>query len=100
MSWLAVLVLAGGAYGFKLVGVLVGGRFEAPLVRQAILLLPPAMFAAVIVLQTFERSTELVLDARVVGLVVASVAAWRKLPFFVVIVAAMAATALVRAIAG
>lgn len=100
MSWTAILILAAGAYGFKVLGVLVGGRFEAPLIRRAILLLPPALFSAVIALQTFERSTELVFDARAVGLVAAAFAAWRKLPFIVIIVVAMAATALVRLVAG
>jgi hypothetical protein len=37
-----------------------------------------------------------VLDARLVGLVVAGLALWRRAPFVVVIVLASAATALVR----
>ena len=100
MSWAAILVLAAGAYGFKLAGTLVGNRIANPLLRRAISLIPPALFSAVIVLQTFERDNELVLDARVVGLAVALVAAWRKVPFIGIIVLAMASTALVRLIAG
>lgn len=96
MSWAAILVLAGGAYLFKLTGVLVGNRLEHPLLRRSISLIPPALFCALIALQTFERSTELVLDARVVGLVVALTATWRKVPFIGVIVLAMVATALTR----
>lgn len=41
----------------------------------------------------------LVLDARAIGVAVAVVATWRRLPFPVVIVVAAAATALVRAVA-
>ena len=99
MSWAAILVLAAGAYGFKLAGVLVGTRIEHPLLLRSVSLIPPALFCALIVLQTFERDTDLVLDARAVGLVVALVATWRKVPFVGVILLAMAATALARVIA-
>ena len=96
MSWAAILVLAAGAYGFKLAGVLVGNRIEHPTLRRSISLIPPALFCALIALQTFERDTDLVLDARVAGLVVALFATWRKVPFIGVIVLAMAATAVAR----
>ena len=96
MSWAAILVLAAGAYGFKLAGVLVGNRIEHPLLRRSISLIPPALFCALIALQTFERDTDLVFDARVAGLVVALFATWRKVPFIGVIVQAMAATAVAR----
>ncbi|MBT6445014.1 MAG: AzlD domain-containing protein [Acidimicrobiaceae bacterium] len=96
MSWAAILVLAAGAYGFKLAGVLVGNRIEHPLLRRSISLIPPALFCALIALQTFERDTDLVFDARVAGLVVALFATWRKVPFIGVIVLAMAATAVAR----
>ncbi|MFT5269814.1 MAG: putative branched-subunit amino acid permease [Acidimicrobiales bacterium] len=99
MSWTAILVLAAGAYGLKLAGVLVGTRIEHPLLLRSVSLIPPALFCALIVLQTFERDTDLVLDARAVGLVVALVATWRKVPFVGVILLAMAATALARVIA-
>lgn len=100
MSWLAILVLAGGAYGFKLAGTLIGTRIERPLLRDAIGLIPPALFCALIALQTFEKDTDLVIDARVVGLVVALLATWRKVPFVGVIVTAMIATALTRLVFG
>jgi len=96
MSWAAILVLAAGAYGFKLAGVLVGNRIEHPLLRRSISLIPPALFCALIALQTFERDTDLVFDARVDGLLVPLFATWRKVPFIGVIVLAMAATAVAR----
>jgi predicted branched-subunit amino acid permease len=98
VSWAAILVLAAGAYGFKLVGVIVGNRIEQPLLRRSITLIPPALFCAIIALQTFEKDTSLVVDARVVGLVVALIATWRRVPFVGGIVLAMAATALARVI--
>jgi len=100
MSWTAILVLAAGAYAFKLVGTLVGTRIESQLLRGSIALIPAALFCALIALQTFETDTELVVDARAVGLVVAIVATWRKVPFVGVIVAAMVSTALTRLIFG
>ena len=100
MSWTAIIVLAVGAYLFKLAGVLLGNRVSDGPLRQAVQLIPPALFCALILLQTFERDTELVVDARVVGLAVAVVATVRKVPFVGVIVLAMAATALTRLIGG
>lgn len=100
MTWTAIAVLAAGAYFFKLFGVVVGGRFVSPTLRQAISLLPPALFMSVIVLQTFEHAGSLVVDARVVGVAVAIVATLRRLPFIAIIVLAMIATALTRVVIG
>lgn len=100
MSWLLILVLAAGAYGFKAAGLLVlGSSSLAERLAPATLLIPPAMFAALIMVQTFSDGRSLVIDARVVGLITAVVAVRLKAPFAVVVGAAMAATALVRAIA-
>ncbi len=98
MSWTALSILAIGAYGFKLAGVMFGVRLDTPPLQHSILLLPAALFAAVIALQTFERDTALVIDARVVGLVVAVGATWKKVPFLGVIVLAMMSTAVTRAL--
>ncbi len=100
MSWTAIIVLAVGAYLFKLVGVLMGDRVKDGPLRRAVQLIPPALFCALILLQTFERDGELVVDARVVGLVVAVAATLRKVPFVGVIVLAMIATATCRLVAG
>ena len=99
MSWGALIVLAAGAYLFKLAGVFAGNRVPDGPFRQAVQLIPPALFCALILLQTFERDAELVIDARAVGLVVAILATIRKVPFVGVILLAMAATALTRLIA-
>ena len=45
---------------------------------------------------TLADGETLVFDARVVGVAVGAVAVWRQVPFVVVVVAAMAATALFR----
>jgi len=100
MTWTTILLLAAGAYGFKLGGVLLGNRLVNPLFRRSISLIPAALFCALIALQTFEKDTELVVDARLAGVVVALIATWRRVPFIGVIVAAMIATALTRLITG
>ena len=100
MSWALILVLAAGSYGFKAAGLLVfGSSRHAARLAPVTALIPPAMFAALIMVQTFSDGRSLVIDARVVGVAVAVVAVRFKAPFAVVVGAAMAATALVRAIA-
>lgn len=99
MSWSLVIWLSLGAYGFKVLGfVVLGSRtLAAPLVR-CLALIPAALLTALILKDTFSTGQELVLDARVVGLAVAAIAAWRKLPLIAVVVLAAFATAIVRAL--
>jgi branched-subunit amino acid transport protein len=61
-------------------------------------LIPASLLAALVVKDTFTTAQDVVVDARAVGLLVALIAVWRKAPFIVVVLAAMAATAIVRAI--
>ena len=95
MTWTAVLVISVGAYLFKLVGVTAGNRFAVALEPVAALV-PPALFSAIIVIMTVADGPSIVVDARLVGVGLAAVAVWRRAPFIVVVVVAMAATALVR----
>lgn len=98
MSWVAIAILAAAAYGFKALGLAVGAKADNRVFVAATMLIPPALFAALIMVQTFERAEALVLDARALGLVAASIAAWRKAPFVVIIAVAMIATAACRAV--
>lgn len=100
MSWWALLALAAGAYALKAVGLVVLGprAVEGPALRLAALL-PAALLPALVVVNTFAGDRRLELDARAVGLAVAIVATWRRAPFVVVVLAAAASTALVRAVA-
>jgi len=61
-------------------------------------LLPVALLAALVVVQTFSSGQRLVLDARAVGLGVALAAVLLRAPFIVVVAAATVATALTRLI--
>lgn len=98
MTWTLVLVLAAIAYGFKVLGaVVVGGRTMPVALERCLLLIPAALLAGLITKDTFTTGQDLALDARVVGLVVAVVATWRRLPFIAVIVLGVGSTALLRA---
>lgn len=98
--WMLVVLLSGVAYGLKVLGfVVVGSRTMPPVLERCLALIPASLLAALVAKDTFTSAQELVLDARAVGLAVAIVAVWRKAPFIVVVVAAMAATALVRPLA-
>jgi branched-subunit amino acid transport protein len=97
MNWALILALAVGAYAFKATGlVLLGGRVLPERLVRCVALLPAALLAALIVTGTFADGQSLVLDARAGGVGVAAVAAWRGLPFPIVIVLAAAVTAVLR----
>jgi branched-subunit amino acid transport protein len=99
-AWITVAGLAIATAAIKAFGPVVFGARELPaLLARVIPLLAPALLAALVVSETFGApGRSLVLDARAGGLVVAGVALWRRAPLYVVVVAAAAATALLRAI--
>ncbi len=95
-----LIVMTIGTFALKSAGPLVLGERELPIrVQRVVALLPAALLAALAIVSTVGDGREVVLDARVVGLVVAALALWRRAPFVVVIVLASAATAAVRFIA-
>ena len=97
--WVLVAALSAFAYLCKALGfVVVGSRAMPALVERCLALIPASLLAALVVKDTFSTGQSLVVDARAVGVAVAMVAVWRRAPFIVVVVAAMAATALVRAL--
>jgi len=99
MSWAAIWVLVAGAYGFKVFGVLGLGRLTAGAASRfqpLTALIPAALFGALVAVQTLGADQSLVLDARVLGVAAGTVAVWRRAPFVVVVIAAMAVTALAR----
>lgn len=98
--WVLIIVLSSVAYGLKVLGfVVVGNRTMPPVLGRCLALIPASLLAALVAKDTFTSAQHLVLDARAMGLSVAIIAVWRKAPFIVVVVAAMAATSLVRAFA-
>ncbi len=99
MSWALIIALAVGAYAFKFTGLVVlGGRSLPASFERCLALIPAAVISALIVIDTLTRGREIVLDARAVGILVAIVAAWRRLPLIAVIVLGATTTALLRQI--
>jgi branched-subunit amino acid transport protein len=99
-AWSVVIALGLGTYVLKAAGpLLVGGRRLPPAIERLADNAPAALLAALVATSVFTDGTALVVDARIVGLGVAAVALWRRVPFVVVVLLAAAATALVRALA-
>lgn len=99
MSWSVIIVLIVGAFGLKALGVVglgraggsVSARFES-----FTILIPAALFAALVAVQTVADEDALTLDARVFGVAAGAIAVWRRAPFVVVVVISMAVTAFAR----
>lgn len=99
MTWTVVLVLAGGAYAFKVLGLVVIGDRSLPAVLERCLgLIPAALIAAIVVSDTFSVGKHLQLDARAAGVGGAVLLAWKRAPFIVVILAGAGVTAIIRAL--
>jgi hypothetical protein len=97
MIWLAIALGCAGCYAAKLAGLsLPASVLARPAVRRLAALLPVALLAALIGVQTFGAGQHLVIDARVAGLAVAGLAVWRRWPFLVVVGLAAATTAVLR----
>jgi branched-subunit amino acid transport protein len=99
--WLAVLVVGAATVLLKATGpVLLGGRDLPPRVNALVVLLAPAVLAALVVTQVVGGDRELVYDARLIGLGAAVGAIALRAPLIVVVVVAAAATAAARALTG
>ncbi|PRH78614.1 branched-chain amino acid transporter AzlD [Streptomyces solincola] len=97
--WIAIGLTTAGCYLFKLAGLLVpASALERPLVQRLAALLPVALLAALTAQQTFAVGSALTVDARVAGVAAAALALVLRAPFLVVVGAAVAVTALVRAL--
>ena len=97
--WLVVALVGTGTLAIKAAGpVLLGGRPLPARLAGVIDLLAPALFGALIAVQTFGDGQALAVDERVIGVAVAGLAIWRKTPLIVVVVLAAAATGIARAV--
>jgi hypothetical protein len=99
--WLALGLAAAGCYLLKYVGMsLPSAWLEDPRVLRVATLLPVALLAALVAVQTFGSGRALVLDARAAGVAVAAVAVLLRAPFLLVVVLAAVTAAVVRALSG
>jgi hypothetical protein len=96
-TWIAVIASSVIAFAFKLSGYTIPPRWiEQPRVARVTTMLPAALLASLVILQTFASGTHLVLDARVAGLAVAIIALVLRAPFIVVVALAAVTAALLR----
>ena len=99
MTWLAILAASVVCFAFKLVGHLIPSHWLAePRVARTAALVTVALLAALVGVQTFTTGHSLVLDARLPALVVAAIALALRAPFIIVVVAAAATAAVLRAL--
>ncbi|HAN72625.1 MAG TPA: branched-chain amino acid transporter AzlD [Actinobacteria bacterium] len=97
--WIAVLAGSLGCYLEKLLGYLLPpAMLENPTTRRVFGLMPVALLAALVAVQTFASGTSLTLDARVAGLAVAIVALLLRAPFLAVVILAGVTAAGLRAL--
>lgn len=75
-----------------------GGRPLPPRVTGIVLLLAPALLAALVVTQTLAHGRHLEVGANTAGVAVAAIAAWRRASILVVVGLAAVVTAVLRAV--
>lgn len=97
ITWIAILSASAIAFAFKFVGYSVPPKWlEHPRVFRVTEMLPAALLASLVILQTFASGTHLTLDARAAGLVVAIIALILRAPFIVVVILAAVTAAVLR----
>lgn len=95
--WPLVLVASLGCYVEKMLGLIVPVRWvQGRRTAAAITAVPVALLAALTAIGTVATGTSLVLDARLAGVAVAAVLVLARRGFLVVLLGAVATTALVR----
>ena len=100
-AWIVVLVVGVVTIAIKALGpMLLGGKPLHERVTGVVALLAPALLAALVAVNTFGGDQELVLDARVPGVLAAAVAIKLKAPVLIVVVVAAVVTAGIRAVTG
>ena len=98
-AWLVVVLVGVATIAIKSIGpVLLGGRDLPPRIGSLIVLLAPALLAALVAINTFGSGRSLMMDERVLGVAAAAVAIWRRAPVLLVVVIAAAVTATARAL--
>ncbi len=98
-AWWVIIGSSVGIYVLKAAGpLLLGGRPLPRWLSSATMLLPAALLAALVAVSTFASGKHLAVDARLVGLLAAAIALWRRANFVVVVLVAAVATAATRAL--
>lgn len=95
--WAGITVMIVGCFALKYAGLSVPARvLDHPLTVRASDLIPVALLGALIAVQVLADGSSLTVDARLLGLGVAAVLLWLRVPFLPMVVAAALVAALVR----
>lgn len=99
-AWFVVIGLATGTVLIKAIGAALGSRQALPsTISPVIACLPPALLAALVVTDTFTRSShQLGLDPRAAGLAAAGIAILSRTPMIAVIAVGVTVTILASAL--
>ena len=96
--WIVVLAVATFTMVFKAAGPVFLGKRTLPARAQSVVdLVAPVMLTALVVTQAVGGDEEIVVDARIPGVVAAGIAIWRGAPIVVAMFVAASVTALMRA---
>ena len=97
MNWPAVLTLAAGTYLLRLAGLVLRGRVAVPArVERYLDLGATALLVALLATAALTEAGGFAGWARPAGVAVGALAAWRRLPFVLVVVLAAATTGVLR----
>lgn len=97
-AWLVVVAVGLGTMAIKAAGpVLLGSRPLPGRLQAVVVLLAPALLAALVATETLGAGQALVVDARAIGLGAAAVALLLRAPVLVVVIVAAVAAGLARA---
>jgi branched-subunit amino acid transport protein len=97
VGWWTVVLVGVATIAIKGAGpVLLGGKPLPPRLGRVIVLLAPALLAALVAISTFGGERALVFDERALGVAAAGVAVGFKAPPLVVVVVAATVTAVAR----
>jgi uncharacterized membrane protein len=95
--WLTIVLVAVASAAIKAAGpLLLGDRQLGPRATVVVASLGPALLTALVLVDTITDGRRLVVDARLAGVAAAGVALLLRAPMLLVLVAAVATTALVR----
>ena len=97
MNWPAVLTLAAGTYLLRLAGLVLRGRVAVPArVERYLDLGATALLVALLATAALTEAGGFAGWARPAGVAVGALAAWRRMPFVLVVVLAAATTGVLR----
>ena len=96
-SWAVVLAVGLGTIAIKAAGpVLLGGRPLPDRIQSVVALLAPALLAALVATAAVSTGQQLIIDARVLGVLAAALAIALRAPVLLVVVVAAATAAVAR----